>query len=139
MVDLNITLVIQMVNFLVALVIINFLIIKPIRAALQRRRELTGKFIQQTESSNEEAERRVRAYEAELDKVRAKAQAHKEMLRKQGQDKSQALMANAQQQAQDFLQGARKSVADESNAAMQTLRAQVDTLAGHVAARLIRS
>lgn len=139
MVDLNITLVIQMVNFLVALVIINFLIIKPIRAALQRRRELTGKFIQQTESSNEETERRVRAYEAELDKVRAKAQAHKEMLRKQGQDKSQALMANAQQQAQDFLQGARKSVADESNAAMQTLRAQVDTLAGHVAARLIRS
>lgn len=139
MVDLNITLVIQMVNFLVALVIINFLIIKPIRAALQRRRELTGKFIQQTESSNEEAERCVRAYEAELDKVRAKAQAHKEMLRKQGQDKSQALMANAQQQAQDFLQGARKSVADESNAAMQTLRAQVDTLAGHVAARLIRS
>ena len=42
MLDINITLLIQLVNFIVTLVVLDYLLIKPIRGIIKKRRDLAA-------------------------------------------------------------------------------------------------
>ena len=49
MIDLNITLLIQLVNFLITLVVLNFLIIRPVRELIKKRNENMTRLINEAE------------------------------------------------------------------------------------------
>lgn len=137
MVDLNITLAIQIVNFIVALIVLNYVLIKPIRSILQKRRDIVNGLVQDTEKQSGEAATRIARYEADLDAARVNAAEQRDIIKQQGVLAEQGILAEAQNEAQIFLQKSRKEVEQEVAVAMKGLRAQVNTLAGKVVAKVL--
>lgn len=137
MVDLNITLVIQIVNFIVALIVLNFVLIRPIRNILQQRRNIVDGLLSETEKHNAEASMRLQKYDSELDAARTSANEQRDAVKQQGLDSELAIMAEAQNEAQAFLQKSRREVEQEVAAAMNGLRAQVDAFASKVVTKVL--
>ena len=73
MVDLNITLWIQLANFLVTLVVLNYLLISPIRKIIRKRKDNVEGLIGEIEAFTAEKQQLLDEYESELRKARAAA------------------------------------------------------------------
>lgn len=137
MVDLNITLAIQLVNFIIALVVLNYVLVKPIRTILQKRRAVVNSLVNETEKQKTEAGMRIQRYEADIDAARVSAAEQRDIIKAQGADSEHSILAYAQAEAQSFLQKSRKDVEQEVAAAMKDLRGQVNVLAGKVVDKVL--
>ena len=73
MVDLNITLWIQLANFLVTLVVLNYLLISPIRKIIRKRKDNVEGLIGEIEAFTAEKQQLLDEYESELRKAREAA------------------------------------------------------------------
>lgn len=136
-IELDITLLIQAINFLLALVILNYVIIKPIRKILRERRAMMDELIAESEKFNTSADAHLKNYEAELDAARTAASSEKEQIRQQAVETEQNLLSSAQNEAQAILQKARQELDAEFSAAMRALRAQTQEMAGKAVARFL--
>ena len=73
MLDLNITLVFQLINFFIALFFLNWLLIKPIREIIKKRNGIMDDMASEADNFVNEARERLANYEAELAKARQEA------------------------------------------------------------------
>ena len=73
MVDLNITLWIQLANFLVTLVVLHYLLISPIRKIIRKRKDNVEGLIGEIEAFTAEKQQLLDEYESELRKAREAA------------------------------------------------------------------
>ena len=137
MIDLNITLAIQIVNFIIALIVLNFVLVRPIRVVLKQRRDLVSGLLSETSKFNEESSWRLKKYESDLDAARSQASEQRETIKQQGIAFEANTLENAQNEAQSVLQKSRKDVEQEAGKAMLALRARVDLLAGKVVAKVL--
>ena len=71
MINIDITLLIQLVNFLVTLVIINYLIVRPVRGVIARRRAANDELKEKAESLAGEASLKMEGYTARIAQARA--------------------------------------------------------------------
>lgn len=110
MLDLNITMLFQLANFLITLFVLNLLLIRPIRKIIRDRKALMDNLSGEAESFETKAKDRLENYEAELTKARQDATAARESGRQAGQKEQQALVEAAQKEAQGILGEARKSL-----------------------------
>ena len=62
MLDLNITLVFQLVNFFIALYVLNLLLIRPIREIIRKRKAVMDDMSGESESYEYQAEQRLSDY-----------------------------------------------------------------------------
>lgn len=136
-INLDITLLIQAVNFLIALVVLNLIVIKPIRKILKERRDMMIALAEESEKFNTTADSRLKNYEAELDAARTAAASEKEQIRLQAVETEQGLLSAAQGEAQSILQKARQELEAEMSASLQALRAQTRDMANKAVARLL--
>lgn len=136
-IKLDITLLIQMVSILIGLLVIYYVVIKPIRKILQERRDMLAGLAEESEKFNAAADSRLKNYEAELDAARVAASSEKEQIRQQAVETEHGLLASAQSEAQSILQKARQELEAEMSASMQALRAQTQDMAGKAVARLL--
>jgi F-type H+-transporting ATPase subunit b len=136
-VSLDITFLIQMVNFLVAIFVLNLVLVRPIRKILKERRDHVQSFIAESEKFNNTADTRLTNYAEELEAAKSKAAEQKERIRQQGVDSEQNILGSAQNEAQGILQKSRKDIEREVQEARQVLRGQIGSLSGKVVARLL--
>lgn len=73
MIDINITLLIQLLNFLIALVGINYLLVKPIRAIIYQRQETIALAIENITTLKNQAKEELLQYELVIQETREKA------------------------------------------------------------------
>jgi F-type H+-transporting ATPase subunit b len=136
-VSLDITFLIQMANFLLAIFVLNLVLVRPIRKILKERRERLHGFIAETEKFDKISEIRLKNYEQELAAAKIKAGEQKELIRSQGVDTEQNILCSAQGEAQDILLKARKDIEREIAVAGVALRGRVESLSAKVVARLL--
>ncbi len=139
MIDINLTIVIQLVNFIVTLVVLNFLLIKPVRGIIRQRRDLAAGFLGDAERFNSEAATRLERYEAVLTQAREQGAAERETQKTAALQQESAMLAAAHTDAQDFLQQSREETRKAVAAAGRDLRAQIPALAAKAAERLLRA
>ena len=80
MINIDITLLIQLVNFLVALAIINYLIIRPVRGVIARRRAQNDELRGSADTIRSEADLKMEGYTARIAKARAEVAAARESI-----------------------------------------------------------
>ena len=136
MIDIDYTILIQLVNFLVTVVVLNFLLIKPIREQIANRRQFTLSQAAGIDAFTADANTKLTAYEAALSEARAAAIAAREGRKAEGHAKEQAIISAAQADAQKFLRAARDETDREAKTAMDTLRGQVNDFAAKAASRI---
>ncbi len=110
MLDLNITLVFQLINFFIALFFLNWLLIKPIREIIKKRNGIMDDMASEADNFVNEARERLANYEAELAKARQEAGQTREAGRNAGLEELAAIVGNAQQSAKQLLEENRKNI-----------------------------
>jgi F-type H+-transporting ATPase subunit b len=139
MLAINGTLFVQLINFIVFLVILNVIFMKPVGAAIARRRAyidgLSGDVEQlQTDVKELHAQADTRRLEARRAAEEALAQA-----RAQAAKESDAQIVAAQARASEIVAKAHAEVATEIDAARAQESRVVDTLANEMVSRALGS
>jgi F-type H+-transporting ATPase subunit b len=137
MIDLDITLFIQLVNFLITVVVLNVLLIKPVREQIAARATLTSAYTADIEKFTAEASEKISGYEAALRESRAKAALAREAIKAEGLDQEKQLLEAAHSEAFTYLHSAREKTVKEAQAAMKSLRSQVNTFAAQAMNKIL--
>lgn len=137
MLDLNITMLFQLVNFFIALYVLNILLIRPIRSILRERKAKMDGLAGDAEAFHREADGRMAGYESALAAARQESAAVRAEARKAALAEQQAIVAEAGKKAQKQLQQVQASIKAEADAAMTELRGKVADLAGKIADKVL--
>jgi F-type H+-transporting ATPase subunit b len=134
---LDITLIVQMVNFLILLWILNRFIFQPVLKMLEERR---GR-IQESESAVKDLEGRAaeqwESYQRQLQEVRIEANREKEGIKGEGLDAERKLLEEARADASRRLEEAREDIEKETAKARDFLRTQAEGMAMEMAAKIL--
>ena len=137
MIELDHTILIQLVNFLITMVVLNYLLIKPVRNQIAARKELTHGYENEIEKFTAEASHKIADYERALSEARAQASLSREALKAEGAAEEQKLVQSAQSEAQAYLQTSREQVAKDAKTAMDSLLSQVNTFAEKAMSKIL--
>jgi F-type H+-transporting ATPase subunit b len=129
MIDLDATFFVQLINFIVSLIFLNVLLIKPIRGILKKRAESIASSLTETDSFTSAAESKIKNYEAALAEARKAGAQQRLTLKDEGSKEEKQLVEAAVKQAQESLTAARGEIAKQVQAAMDSLKGQADALA----------
>jgi F-type H+-transporting ATPase subunit b len=131
-IKLDWTLFLQFVNFMVLMVVLNALLFKPLRAALQARREAIEASQAKVQDLDEQVQAQIARYEAQLQDARQQGAQERLALRKAGQKEEARILGDANQTAADKLQ-----IEEEAGTARQALRKETETLAKEIAGKVL--
>ena len=137
MINLDATFFIQMVNFLITLVVLNYLLVKPVREQIAARKALTSGYAADIEAFSAKASEKLSGYEAALAEARAQAGQAREGIKAQGAAQEQTILQTAHADAHAYLQSSRVETAKDVQAAMKTLLSQVNDLAARAASKIL--
>ena len=129
MIKLDSTIVIQFINFVVTIVFLNYLLIKPVREQIGTRNKLIEGYANEIATFTESASQKITAYEAALTQARSNAILAREAVKAEAVTEEQKIIAKAQAEAQAFIAQSRERVAKESQQATQVLLSRVDEFA----------
>ena len=138
MLVLNITLVFQLVNFFIAIFVLNILLIRPIREIIKKRNGVMDNLAGEADSFESQAAERLANYEAELARARQDAGLTREEGRNAGLTEQQGIVGTAQKSARDILADTRRSLRGQAEATLSELRNQVSDFSARLADRLIK-
>lgn len=137
MLDLNITLVFQLINFFIALFFLNWLLIRPIREIIKKRNGIMDEMASEADNFVNEACERLANYEAELAKARQEAGLAREAGRNAGLEELAAIVGNAQQSAKQLLEENRKNIQGQAEIALSQLRDGIDDFSTRLGDKLM--
>lgn len=137
MLDLNITLLFQLANFLIALVVLNILLIRPVREIIRKRNGIMDDMAAEADSFNAEAAEKLNAYEAELARARQQAGLAREEGRRSGLNEQQDIVGEAQQSARQLLAENRMALRGQAEAALNELRNGISDFSARLGNRLL--
>ena len=137
MVDLNGTLVLQILNFIVLVLILAKYAYKPLLETIEERKRRIENDLVNAEQARAEATSMKAEYTAQLQEARKEAQAIIETAKQQAEAESQAQIKELRAQLVKEKELARQEIEREREKAMQQIRAEVVNLSVEVAAKLI--
>ncbi|RJX19051.1 MAG: ATP synthase F0 subunit B [Ammonifex sp.] len=138
MVEINGTIVVQIIHFLLLLLLLRLVAYKPILKILDERQMYVASNIEQAEKQRAEAERIKAEFEAEMRRVREEAQQIIERATKASEEQAQAIMEAAKEETTRLKEGALADIEREKDKALAELKDQVASMAILVAGKVIR-
>jgi F-type H+-transporting ATPase subunit b len=138
LIEINWTLGVQLVSFLLLLAVLYKLMYRPLLGALEGRSAAIQQQLAEAQAAREEAQRALGAMEERIRVAQAEAQALRERALREAAELRERLSAEARQEAARLIEGAQAQVSQEVRRARAELRAEVGVLATQIAERLIR-
>ncbi|MBU1003836.1 MAG: ATP synthase F0 subunit B [Proteobacteria bacterium] len=137
MIDLDSTFFIQFLNFIITLVVLNFLLIRPIRDIISKRNSAMSSMVDDAESFTNTAEDKLKKYHKQLDETRVAGTSKRNGLKEEGLTQEKGILTAAGEQAAVTVKAERETVAGQVSSAMDALKGQVDALAGKVTTKVL--
>ena len=128
---------IQLANFVVTLIVLNFLLVKPVRNQIAARKALTDGYAADVARFTQEAGAKLGGYEETLSAARVEASKSREAAKEEGRKREQEVLAKAQADTQAFLSASRAKTAQEMKAAGDALGSQVDAFASRAISKIL--
>jgi F-type H+-transporting ATPase subunit b len=138
LVNLDRSLIVQAINFLVLLLILWRLLYRPLLAKMEERSEAIRKALEEAQAARAEAARQQEENAARLRQVHAEAAAIREQALKESAEERKRLMDAARAEAQRMVESARAQTEADIRRAREELRREVAELATGIAEKLIR-
>jgi F-type H+-transporting ATPase subunit b len=138
LVNLDKSLIIQMVNFLLLLFILWKLLYKPFVAKMNERSEAIKKSLEEAQAARAEAQKQREEHAGKIQQAYAEAQAIRAAALKEAADEQHRLVEGARAEAARLTESARNEMAQDIRRARQELRQEVADLSIAVAEKLIR-
>ncbi|MFQ6001628.1 MAG: F0F1 ATP synthase subunit B [Anaerolineae bacterium] len=127
----------QIVNFLLLVLVLRFVLYKPILNMLQERREKIKESLQYAEQVKQEAAAEREKHQKELEEAHRKAEEAIAQASQISEQEREKIVAEAQEEARRILEQARAEIEHERRQAMIDLQEQVVELAIAAASKVI--
>lgn len=137
MIKLDWTLLLQFVNFMILMAVLNALLFKPLRAALQARKETIEGAKAKVQDIDEQVQAQIARYEAQLQDARQQGGQERSALRKTGQEEEARILGDANRNATEKLQTITMQIQEEVDSARQALRSETEALAKEIAGKVL--
>ena len=136
-INLNMTLLVQMVNFLILIVLLQRFLYKPLTQFLATRADGIKRSLEEAKAAREAAAKAQQEYEARIAATRREAAALRESAVREVEEERQRLLKVSRDEAARLLAEAKTQIEQEVKRAKAELRAEVVGLSLGVAERLI--
>ena len=137
MVDINLTLFIQMANFLVLIVILNYLLYKPILSILDRRKARLDESEDEIKRLNLTVEQKAAEYEEKLRQAKQAALDKKSEILKEAADGAKAIIDEKRGKIPAMLAEFQSRVSQEVEGARQVLKNQSQKISAEIAEKVL--
>lgn len=138
LIEINRSLIIQVINFLILLVVLYKFVYKPLLGTLEARTAAIKQQLAEAQASREAAQRQLTEFEAKLTASQAEAQAARDRALREAAELRERLTAEARQEAGKLVESARAEIEQDVRRARTELRREVAGLAVTIAERLIQ-
>ena len=137
MVDLNATLIAQIINFLILVAILTKVAYKPLMQALADRQAKIADSLETAEKEKQAAEKLRQEYLAQLTEARTQAQAIVDKAAKLAEQTKEEMLKEAREESARLLKATQEEIARERERAIAELKGEVVTLAVAAASKII--
>ena len=137
MIDINITLLWQLANFIVLLIVLNFILFKPIRQVMLEREQGISSALGDAKAAQERMQAILERYNASLAEAKQKAATTYNTVYQQGLDAQRDMISAERDKATELLDKARKEIAAASSAARTDLRQEAERLSQEITSKLL--
>jgi F-type H+-transporting ATPase subunit b len=137
LIDFNATLFIQFANFILLLLILNFLLFRPLRKVLHQRREDVAGAHAKADSLAGQISDRMAEYENRIAEARVQGNEEKTKLRNSALEEEKKVLEEAQETAGQKRAAVRKQIAREMTEARKSLKNEADALGQEVASKVL--
>lgn len=137
MIDINITLLWQLANFLVLLIVLNFILFKPIRQVMLEREQGISSALGDAKAAQERMQSILERYNASLAEAKQKSATTYNTVYQQGLDAQRDMISAERDKAIELLDKARKEIAAASAAARADLKQEAERLSQDITSKLL--
>jgi len=137
MINVDVTLFIQMANFLLLLVLMNLVLYKPIRRLVAQRNELVSKQRAGIDKAESEAQKALREFEERLKAARAAGREKIQELKEAAYRTEKDLLSRASEEAAKEVQAVRERIQKEIGQVRIQLQAQIQEFSKEMAQRIL--
>jgi F-type H+-transporting ATPase subunit b len=137
MININITLLVQMANFLILLFLLNLVLYRPIRRIIQKRNQIIDDFTTTISSMTKSAQDAMDTFAQKIREARAQGAASVQMLKDEAHEAEAKLIAEKHQEAQTRIGQVRKQLESEIQETRGKLQAQVQAFSLAVAEKIL--
>jgi len=136
-VDINLTLFVQMANFLVLIAILNYLLYKPILAILDKRKSRLDESEGEIKRLNATVEQKAAEYEEKLRLAKQDALEKKNEILKEAADNAKAIIDERRSRIPAMLAEFQGKVGQEVDAARRILKDQSQKISAEIAEKVL--
>jgi len=137
MINPDITLIIQMINFLILLFILNLILFRPIRNVIKKRNQIIQNFNSDITSLTDEAQDSMERFEQKVLETKKEGMAQVNKMKGEGEQAEADLISATNTEVQAKIEEARKKVASDIQAARTQLQAQVQAFSVAVTEKVL--
>lgn len=137
MINVDVTLFIQMANFLLLLVLMNLVLYRPIRRLVAQRSELVSKRRAGIDKAESEAQKALREFEEKLKAARAAGREKVQELKEAAYRMEKDLLSQASEEAAREVQAVREKIQKEIGQVRAQLQAQIQEFSKDMAQRIL--
>jgi F-type H+-transporting ATPase subunit b len=137
MIDINVSLLIQLVNFIVLLITLNFILFKPVRQIMQEREQGIGSALEDAKTAQNRMQSLLEHYNASLAESKQKATSVYNSIYQQGLDAQRDTISAERTRAGEMLDKARIDIAAAANSARTDLKKEAERLSQEITSKLL--
>ena len=137
MIDINITLLIQMANFLLLVFLLNMVLYRPIRKVIAQRNQVIAEREKGIEQADADAAGAVREFEEKVHEARLGGRQKVQEYKDGAYEKEKDLLREASEASAKELSEIRQKVKKDIAAARKRLRAQIQAFSVDVAQKVL--
>ena len=137
MLDINYTLFIQIINFLFLVIILNWLLVKPVMKMIDERRNRVEGSEGEAERLMKEADENISEYESKLIEARMVASKEKEKIRMEGVQLEAEILRTARDETRKMVENLKMRIGEESKQASQNMKKEIDSLSLEMVERIL--
>ncbi len=137
MIEINLTIVIQVLQFLILMFILNRLLFKPISQVMTERKAKINAWEEKTQNLQESARVKLEKYENQLREERTQAQERQEQLTKELKKKEEENLRTVSEEAAGLVASAQRVIVEETERLRLELRQQAVELSQILAEKVL--
>jgi F-type H+-transporting ATPase subunit b len=127
----------QVINFLILLVVLNWLLVKPTLRILEERRQRVEGSEEEGKRLTAETDKKVLEYEKNLSEARAAAGREKEKIRTEGIERENEIIRAAREESRKTVEDMKAKIEKEASDASGVMKQEVKALSAQIAEKVL--
>ena len=137
MIEINLTIVIQVVQFLLLLFILNRFLFRPTISLIEEREQKITTWKEETKNFHESMQERLQSYENQIVEAKVDAQAQQELVTGELKEKEDKKLEEVSEEAMRIVASTREKLQEETELLRGQLREQAEEMSQLVAEKVL--